>query len=187
MKNENSSASKTPWRLLRGGIRMLTIAALMAALSIICGKYLAIPVGTVLRFSFENLPLLFSGMILGPVAGLLTGAVADIVGCLMVGYTINPIVTLGAASIGLLGGILYRVCRSLPPLWRTVITVLGAHLVGSVLIKTWGLSAFYDMPFYLLLLWRTLNYLIVGALECVALYYITRHKAIQRQLERMQL
>ena len=85
----------------------ITVAlAMLAAISIICGKYLAIPGGEVMRFSLESMPIILSGMAFGPVAGIAVGAVADLVGCFMVGYTVNPLVTLGAASIGAISGIL---------------------------------------------------------------------------------
>ena len=80
-------------------LRVSVLMAMLSAISIICGKYLAFGVGNVLRFSFENLPIIFASVALGPIPGMLVGIVADLVGCLMVGYTINPLVTLGAAAI----------------------------------------------------------------------------------------
>ncbi|MBQ9798211.1 MAG: folate family ECF transporter S component, partial [Clostridia bacterium] len=91
---------------LQSNVRLLAVSAFLAALSIICGKYLALSLGNVLRFSFENLSILLAGMVFGPVVGAVVGIVADLVGCLMVGYAINPLVTLGAACVGLLGGLL---------------------------------------------------------------------------------
>jgi ECF transporter S component (folate family) len=171
---------------LKGHLRRLAFASFLAALSIVCGKYLAFPVGVAMRFSLENLPILLAGMVLGPAMGIMTGVVADLVGCLMVGYQINPLVTLGAAVIGLLGGLLYRCLSRFPMMPRVVISTLSAHLIGSVLIKTWGLAAFYDMPFYALLLWRLLNYVIVGAVECVIVYYILTNKTVRHSLEKLR-
>ena len=37
--------------------RAMAICAMLAAMSIVCGKYLAIPLGNVMRFSFENLDI----------------------------------------------------------------------------------------------------------------------------------
>ena len=167
-------------------LHVLVFAAFLGALSIVLGKYLAIPVGSVLRFSFENLPIIMGGVLFGPVMGLLIGVVADLVGCVLVGYAINPIVTLGAATIGLCSGILYRVCSRLPLAARLAVSVIASHLLGSVLIKTWGLAAFYDMPFLILLLWRLLNYVVVGGAESALLYYLISRRAISSRLERLQ-
>lgn len=159
--------------------------AMLAAISIICGKYLAFGVGNVLRFSFENLPILMASAVFGPICGMAVGAVADLVGCLMVGYTINPIVTLGAVAIGCICGILWRICKKLPDIARCVISVSAAHLVGSVLIKTFGLAKFYDMPFLVLMGWRTINYLIIAAVECALLYIVMRHRQVQKMSARL--
>ena len=51
--------------------------------------------------------------------------------------------------------------------------------MGSVLIKTFGLAVFYDMPLLMLMLWRLLNYLIVGGIEYFLLFWILKHKAIR--------
>ena len=177
MKNE---ASK---KRLGSNLRLLAVSAFLAALSIVCGKYLALPVGNVLRFSFENLPILLAGMMFGPITGALVGIVADVLGCVMVAYTINPLVTLGAACIGLLGGALFRLTKKLPLLWQTCITVILTHLVASVIVKTCGLAAYYDMPFHILLLWRLLNYAVVGVVEWLLLYTILKNQALRRSFE----
>ena len=177
MKNE---ASK---KRLGSNLRLLAVSAFLAALSIICGKYLALSVGNVLRFSFENLPILLAGMMFGPITGALVGIVADLLGCVMVAYTINPLVTLGAACIGLLGGVLFRLTKKLPLLWQTCLTVILTHLVASVVVKTFGLAAYYDMPFHILLLWRLLNYAIVGVAEWLLLYTILKNQALRRRFE----
>ncbi len=177
MKNE---ASK---KRLGNNLRLLAVSAFLAALSIVCGKYLALPVGNVLRFSFENLPILLAGMMFGPITGVLVGIVADVLGCVMVAYTINPLVTLGAACIGLLGGVLFRLTKKLPLLWQTCITVILTHLVASVIVKTFGLAAYYDMPFHILLLWRLLNYAVVGVVEWLLLYTILKNQALRRSFE----
>ena len=163
-----------------GTLRIMTLCALLCAMSIVLGKYLAIRGGEVLRFSFENLPILLSGMMFGPLVGAIVGVIADLLGCLLVGYAINPVVTLGAALIGLCGGALYRLLARLPLGVRVSASVALAHLLGSVLVKTLGLAAFYDMPLGALMLWRLLNYAIVGTLEVILCYAVLKNRAVQR-------
>ena len=177
MKNQ---ASK---KRLSNNLQLLAVSATLAAISIVCGKYLALSVGNVLRFSFENLPILLAGMMFGPITGMLVGVVADLIGCVLVGYPINPLVTVGAACIGLLGGLLFRLTKKLPLLWQTCITVILTHLVASVIIKTFGLAAYYNMPFHILMLWRLLNYVIVGVAEWLLLYTVLKNKALRRRFE----
>lgn len=177
MKNEKNKKG------LQNNLRLLAVSAFLAALSIICGKYLALSVGNVLRFSFENLPILLAGMMFGPLVGITVGVVADLIGCLMVAYAINPLVTLGAACIGLLGGMLFRLTKKLPLFWQTCITVILTHLVASVIVKTFGLVQYFDMPFHVLMLWRLLNYAIVGVAEWLLLYTVLKNQPLRRRLE----
>lgn len=165
-------------------LRVTVTLSLLVAISIVCGKYLAISGGEILRFSFENLPIIMAGMLFGPAAGVLVGVVADLVGCVLVGYTVNPLVTLGAAAIGFLSGFIWMLLKrsSIPYVFRMILTVAVAHLVGSVFIKTLGLAAFYSIPVWALMLWRLLNYLLVGSVEGILLFFMMKNKLLTRQL-----
>lgn len=174
---------------LREPVRLLVSLAMLIAISIICGKYLAIKGGDILRFSFENLPIIFAGIAFGPISGAAVGIVADLIGCVLVGYAINPIVTVGAAAIGFVSGGVYLALSKLTSANKSVnvvISTLLAHIVGSVLIKTFGLAVFYSMPVWMLMLWRLLNYAIVGAVECVLLVILLRNKQIIRIISDMK-
>lgn len=162
-------------------LRVTVACALLVALSIVCGKFLQFPVGEALRFSLENLPILLAGMVFGPLTGALVGIVADLIGCLAVGYAINPLITLGAAAIGLIGGAVYRALR-LSLALRVTLAVAAAHLVGSVVVKTFGLAQFYTLPFVELMLWRLLNYAIVGAAEGLLLTALLKNKTLRSLL-----
>ncbi len=166
----------------RERITRIAILSLLIAVSIVAGKYLAIRVGDLFRFSLENTPILLAGILFGPVAGVAVGVIADLIGCVLVGYAINPLVTLGGALIGAIAGLVYP---RLPMRrgFRLALTVIVAHLVGSVLIKTWGLSAYYDMPFILLMLWRALNYLVVGVLDGVVLHLLMNLSSIAKYVK----
>ena len=165
-------------------LKLIVVLSLMSALSIIFGKYRAFNVGTVLRFSLENLPIVFSGLAFGPLAGAVVGLVSDLIGCLLVGYEINPLVTLGAAVIGLSAGAVRLLFPKLTKrLWLTVLlSELIAHLLGSVVIKTVGLAVYYSMPFIILMLWRLLNYLIIGIIEGALIYVLMKNPAIGKEI-----
>ena len=163
-------------------LRVTVTCSLLVAVSVVCGKFLQFPVGEALRFSFENLPILLGGMVFGPLAGALTAVVADLIGCLAVGYAINPLVTLGAAAIGFIGGLVYRLVRKLPRGGRIALSVAAAHLIGSVVIKTFGLAQFYTLPFGALMLWRLLNYVIVGTAEALLLTVLLKNKTLRALL-----
>lgn len=163
--------------------------AMLIAVSVVCGKYLAIRGGDILRFSFENLPIIFAGIAFGPISGALVGVIADLIGCVLVGYAINPIVTVGAAAIGIVSGFCTLLLRKikLPYTAIIIISALAAHTVGSVLIKTFGLAVFYDMPVIILMLWRLLNYAIVGTVECALLIVLLRNKQLLKVIGSMKI
>lgn len=172
---------------LNKNLQLTVLLAMLTAISIVCGKYLAINGGEVMRFSLENMPIIFAGMAFGPLAGALVGTVADLVGCLMVGYTVNPLVTLGAALIGAVSGAVPMSLRkiNIRPCLLTSLSVFCAHLIGSVIIKTVGLSAYYSMPFGILMLWRLLNYIIVGALDGIIVHTLLGNKEIKMRISRI--
>ena len=174
-----------------GNPRALCLAALLAAMSLILGKFLQIPnpFSEFVRISFENLPVILAGIVLGPLAGAMTGVVADLVGCLAYGYSINPLITLGAAAVGLVAGFCAWLLARTPLLCRISVSAVAAHLVGSVGIKTAGIAAWYlakyDLGYMELTLWRLLNYSIIAVLEIAILFALLRHRGFQKQLERM--
>ena len=171
-----------------GTLKIMVAASFLAALSIVLGKYLAFNIGTLFRLSFENLPIILAATSFGPFVGAAVGVVADLVGCLMVGYDINPIVTVGAGAIGIVAGVAYRlpIIRSLHSVARVTVSVGSAHLVGSVIIKTLGLAAYYSQPLPLLMIWRALNYLAVGVAEAFIIYFLYRSRAVTKQIEALK-
>ena len=193
MLNNKKAPKRTGKSRLRGlgNLRRLCFAAALAAMSLVLGKFLQIPhpFQEFIRISFENLPIILSGIVLGPLPAMAVGIVADLLGCLLYGYAVNPIVTLGAAVIGLVSGLIahYVVENTL---WlRVWLSVFAAHAIGSVLIKTAGLAAWYltnySLGYLQFLGWRALNYLIVGVAEGTVLYLLLRNRAFAKQMEEM--
>ncbi|MBR2465244.1 MAG: folate family ECF transporter S component [Clostridia bacterium] len=190
LTSEARSCGKTRVRGF-GSLRRLCFAAILAAMSLVLGKFLQIPhpFQEFIRISFENLPVLLAGISMGPIVGALVGTVADLLGCVLYGYSINPIVTLGAASVGLVSGLLARYVVKKSLLAKVAVSVSLAHLVGSVLIKSAGLAAWYlakyEFGYLEFLGWRFLNYVIVGVAECLVLYLLLRNRAFAKQIKEM--
>lgn len=176
---------------LFGNVLVMVIAAQLVALSIILGKYLAINIGNFLRISFENLPILLAGVFLGPIVGAAVGACADIIGCFLVGYALNPIITLGAVAVGAVSGV---VGRYLIPINKegvvasalsAFVSSYSAHVIGSVIIKTFGMMVYYGMT--LESLWvRAPLYACIAATDGAVLWLISRSRVIRRQLDLVQ-
>ena len=173
-------------KVLLGSLKVMVAVALLSVISFICGKFLSFPQEGTLRFSVENLPILLAGLAFGPVAGALTGVLADLVGCLIRGWAPIPLVTVGAAVIGFAGGLFYRFPKFKSDTLRTAIAVCSAHGLGSVVVKTLALAPIYGTPFWSLFGWRLLNYVIIGVLEFILLRILFRNKAFAHQIDRIK-
>ena len=174
-----------------GNLRGLCFAGILTAMSIVLGKFLQIPnpFQEFIRISFENLPILIAGISLGPIAGAIVGIAADLIGCVLYGYSINPIITAGAMAIGLISGIISRYVIKKPESLKIIISSALAHIIGSVLIKSYGLSVWYlskyELGFWEFVAWRFLNYAIVATAECVIIILMFKNLAFKKYLQGM--
>ena len=169
---------------LQKNLKLTVILALLTAISIVMGKYLGINAGEYMRFSLENMPIIFAGLAFGPLSGAIVGVAADLIGCALMGWAPIPWVTVGAAAIGLVSGLMPMLLKktkiSLP--LTVTLTVISAHIIGSLLIKSIGLSDFYGIPYYVTLLWRVTNYIIVGLLDGAVVYVLMKNKEIKKRI-----
>ena len=167
-----------------GNVQVLITMAMFVALSIILGKQLAFTAGP-FRFSFENLTILMAGLYLGPVAGLIVGACADIIGCLWVGYAVNPVITAGAASIGLISGLVYRYAARMKPTQRLALSVAAAHIIGSMVIKSIGLKLYFGYPLQMVAL-RVPLYIVIACAEGYLIHLLMKNRAFSDMFERLR-
>lgn len=167
---------------LFGSVKLLVFAALLCAVSGVM-KFLA-PSGDTWRISLENFPVIFAGITMGSFIGSAVGIVADLLGCLLRGYAINPFITMASMSVGLVSGLAFKVLRS-SDLLKITVAVFSAHIIGNVVIKTIALSAMYGMPFGILLAERTVTYIITAIVESVLIIILYRNRAIKNGLKRV--
>ena len=119
----------------KNSVRTLTMLALLVAMSIVFSRVLSISTGFV-RFNLGSLPVLLAALLFGPGAGFAVGAVADMIGGVLAGYAINPLITLGAGAIGLVAGLAWQKLPGLRTGLRLQISVLlGILLENRTLMK----------------------------------------------------
>ena len=111
--------------------RAIACCALLAAISIVMARLLSYaPFGSV-RWSLDKFPLFLAGMLFGPVAGCLTGFVADAAGSMMQ-YGFNPLLCPPAVLFGLCGG-LFRCWMAKKPLFpKLIVSYLVPVVLGAL-------------------------------------------------------
>ncbi len=136
---------------LFGSIKMLTVAAMLAAVSavigIVCKNLFTFNI--YYRITFENLPVILSGILFGPIIGGAVGGVADIISCICsTNPAVNPLITAGAVCVGVSSGVLSHYVIRKRGLTQVTICVFTAHLLGQVIIKSAAKILFLGMPWW---------------------------------------
>ena len=176
--------SKKQKNVLRN-VKVLTTAAMLGALSVVigifCKNFLNFGNG-LFRVTFENFPIILSGILFGPAVGAAVGIVSDMVSYFLStqSFAISPIVTLGAALVGAVSGTVSNYVIKKRGALRVVISTLAAHVVGSLIVKTFGIYTYYNMSYGMLLLYRIPTYAAIIAIESFFLCLIFRHKAFTK-------
>lgn len=167
-----------------GSVRMLTIAAMLTAISVVIGfickviPFLNLGIG--LRITFENLPIIMSGLLFGPIVGGCVGLASDLISCLVSGQGPIPLVTVGAMTVGVVSGLVARFVVTKKGTVQIAVSVSLSHLLGSVIIKTLGLWLRYGDAAGVLLLFRIPIYICIIALEILLLCILLKHDGIRR-------
>ena len=162
----------------KNSVRTLTMLALLVAMSIVFSRVLSISTGFV-RFNLGSLPVLLAALLFGPWAGFAVGAVADMIGGVLAGYAINPLITLGAGAIGLAAGFAWQKLGSLSIVLRLSVSVLLGHIVGSMVINSLALRIFYGYAWSVLLT-RIPNAIVLAAVNTVLLRILLENRSLMK-------
>ena len=164
--------------------RYITLSAMLVAMSVVIGIFCKSVLnfgGGLFRITFENLPIILSGITFGPVAGASVGLLSDIISYLLSGqsYPLNAIVTVGAVAIGLVSGLVSRYVVKKRGIAQIVASASLAHVVGSMIIKPIGLYAFYGIA----VLWRIPLYLVIAPIEILLMCLLYKKSGFRRLID----
>lgn len=167
----------------RKHIIKISVSAMLIGISVILG-YISRELLTFgsTRITFENLPVILSGILFGPFYGICVGVCTDLISSVSTGQDINPIITAGALSVGFVSGVMSKILSdNVRPEVRIVISCVSAHLFGCVLLKTLGLHIYYypSIPFWSLAGPRLALYAFIAAAESILLCLILKNKYIK--------
>lgn len=166
-------------------VKGIVLAAMLTAMSVVIGifcKSLLNFADGIFRISFENLPIIISGVVFGPAVGTLVGVGSDLISYLLSAqnYPPNLIVTVGAGAIGFVAGIVAKYIVRERSTKQFVVACVAAHVVGSLIIKTVGLFEFYSW----LVLWRIPLYTVITTIEVIMITLLYKNTQIKKLLDR---
>ncbi len=161
--------------------RKITTTAMLVAISVVigifCKSFLNFGEG-LLRITFENLPIIMSGILYGPIVGAVVGFSCDIVSYFLSGqaFPIMPIVTLGSVMVGAVSGIVSKYIIKEKGTRQIILSGALAHIIGSMIIKPIGLYTFYNV----LVLIRIPLYMVIAPIEIALLCSLLNRKSFAR-------
>lgn len=166
---------------LKRSVHNLTLAAMLVAMSVVigifCKNFLNFG-GGLFRVTFENMPIILSGILFGPAIGGAVGIATDLISYLLSAqiYPPNLIVTLGAFTVGFTSGFVAKYIVKKSGYVRIISAGIVAHILGSMIIKPVGLFAFYSWA----VLWRIPLYFVIAPLEIAVLCFMYKNATFRR-------
>lgn len=157
-------------------LRMIIFSSLMIALSVVLG-YISIDVAPNFKISLANVPVMFTGMVLGPIFGLLVGIITDVLNFILkpsgpfhFGFTLTN------GLYGFLPGLFYlflkKKASSFMSIKNIAVTVFVTEFIGSVVLYTYFLSSLYGGGFIAMLPIRLLKGIVMALIQTVIIYIL---------------
>ena len=135
--------------------------------------------GTGLRITFENLPIIVSGIMFGPVIGGCVGCVADLLSCLLSGQAPMPWVLVGSVLVGVMAGITSKLIIRKNGYLKIIVAEFLAHLIGSMTVKTLALYVVFG-PIVFLRIPISIGIVIVETVLICAMY---KNKTVRKLID----
>lgn len=128
-------------------VKTMTISAFLVALNIVLSRIITIP-GII---NFGGFPIIFGGIVFGPLVGGIVGGVGDIVsfivrptGAFMPHFVLTSILT------GVIPGLMVKALKNDlkdPKLWKVFVSILIGQVTTSVLMVPYIRQILFGHPF----------------------------------------
>ncbi len=175
----------TQSKLVHLSTKSLVIASFFVGINIVLSRVGAIMLfNSSVRLSFGNIPLVLSGLLLGPVAGLMTGVVSDVLGFLINshGGAYHPGFTISAGLTGLIPGLIMiwsaSIGKSKFSLTNVILANVLIYLFISGFLNTVWLTHLLGTGFWVLFPARLASHGIVTIINTALTYALV--KSFQR-------
>jgi ECF transporter S component (folate family) len=175
--------------LVKGRVRKIVFASIFIALNIILTRIFSysVRIGNVvgIRLSLSQVPLVLSGIMLGPLYGGLTGALAD-----LLGFPINPTgpyfpgFTISAAVMGLVPGLIGKLIKDKWNLVSLSITIVITTVLASTILNSIWIYILSGKAIMLLLPPRILaNLITIPIYIFLVNLFLKNYRKLEGQLE----
>ena len=168
-----SKSGKTVW-----SVKTLVFMGMLIAMEIILERWIAIPIGNINRVSLGKCVVILSGLWLGPVGGAVVGMISDIVGALISGYSIAPLITVSSMMWGIIPALTKPLLKKNGKTMKCVIlcvAILINSVVSTMVLTTLGLVTYYGYELAALIPGRLIQFATLTPVYCivVCILYMT--------------
>ena len=182
---EKNNKTRTHGAHIAAATRRITALAMLTAISVVVGILCknAFTFMIYYRFTLENIGVIAAGVFFGPAAGAMVGFASDAISCLLsTNPQLNPVISLGAITVGVTSGFAVKLLSKVKPAARYVIAVASAHVLGQVLIKSVGKMIYFGMPWYGIFIGLAFSVL-AGSVEYMIILMLSKNKQISEFLK----
>ena len=185
MENQSPVSTKKFLSFGKMSTRTLVVAALFIAMAVVLGQF-SFMVGPSMRIGFSRVPIMVSGMLLGPIAGGLTGIVHDLINfVLRPAGAFHPGFTFSAMMTGMIPGIVVKL--SFVPaisklrkstktfsLGNVIISVAAVYVFVTLLLNTYWLSQLIGDSYLVLLPARATTQLLTNIVNAMVIILLAK-------------
>ncbi len=156
----------------------LMALALFVAINIILTRFLSfyMPIfgANTIRVGFGHVPIILSGVLFGPIAGAMVGAVSDFSGTLLFSpFPYFPGFSLTAALTGFIPGVLFHyVIKGKISFGKIIGAVYLTEIITSILLNTLWLSVITGVSYSMLLYPRVISTCILSVVYALLVYVL---------------
>lgn len=150
-------------------VKNLVFMALLVAMHLVLTRVLVIELGAY-RISVGSVCTILAGLWMGPVAGGICGICADLIGCFMKGYAVNPFISLAAVLWGVIPALAKKFYANRTRTGKTVgitLSVIVTGVFSSLILTTAGLVLIMGYSFYAIMPGRIVQFVIMMPIYCV--------------------
>lgn len=166
----NSSQNLKEYYGIKLNTRAIAFMGVMIALEIVMERLVAIPISNTNRVSLGKCVVILAGLWGGPIAGAIVGALSDIIGALMQGYSIAPLITVSSMMWGIIPALCLPLLAKQQKVGKTVtlvVAIIVNSVVSTLILTTLGLMYYYGKELTALIPGRLIQFATLTPAYCV--------------------